>query len=562
MAKTTIFRAKKIVTMNPSNPEATHVAVRDGRILGAGSLEDLTGWGEYDLDDTFQDKVLVPGFVEAHAHVLEGVCAQFPYVGYFDRRAVDGTVNAGLNSRPALIARLKELDAGLADPTAPLVAWGFDPIYFPGERLSARDLDQVSTTRPIFLIHASLHIATVNTAMLRLSGITRDTEAEGVVKGADGEPLGELQEMPAMALASAGLMAVLDAMGSEQAIWDFGASARNVGVTTVADLAGEALTQPKLQATWQKIVNDAAFPARVAQYNIPALPGATADYGQVAASLDELRKSSTPKLRFPGVKLVVDGSIQGFTAVMKEWPGYFNGAPNGLWQIPPEQINAAVLAFHQRGINVHAHCNGDESIEAFVDAVDQCLRQVSWLDHRHTVQHCQLTSAAQYRRMAKLGMCANIFANQLWYWGDQHYELTVGPERANRMEACATARREGLHFALHSDAPVTPLGPLHLMWCAVNRVTPKGRVLGEYEKISAHDALFAVTVDAAYQMHLDAEIGSIECGKWADFTVLDASPLDVAPMAIKDIPVWGTVVGGVKYEAAKGQAGGAPASRK
>jgi predicted amidohydrolase YtcJ len=87
-------------------------------------------------------------------------------------------------------------------------------------------------------------------------------------------------------------------------------------------------------------------------------------------------------------------------------------------------------------------------------------------------------------------------------------------------------------------------------------------VLGEYEKISAYDALFAVTVDAAYQMHLDAELGSIECGKWADFTVLDASPLDVDPMAIKDIPVWGTVVGGVKYEAAKGQAAGAPASRK
>src|SRR3954468_15891268 len=213
MAKTTIFRAKKIVTMNPSNPEATHVAVRDGRILGAGSLEELTGWGEYDLDDTFQDKVLVPGFVEAHAHVLEGVLALFPYIGYFDRRGVDGTVVAALNSSPAMIARLKELDAGLADSTVPLIAWGFDPIYFSGERLSARHLDQVSTTRPIFLIRASLHIATVNTTMLRLSGITRDTEAEGGVRGGDGEPLGELQEVPAMSLASAGLMAVLGAMG-------------------------------------------------------------------------------------------------------------------------------------------------------------------------------------------------------------------------------------------------------------------------------------------------------------------------------------------------------------
>ena len=145
-------------------------------------------------------------------------------------------------------------------------------------------------------------------------------------------------------------------------------------------------------------------------------------------------------------------------------------------------------------------------------------------------------------------MC--IRDSHIWYWGDQHYELTVGPERANRMEPCATAKRVGVPFSLHSDANVTPLGPLHLMWCAVNRTTPSGRVLGEQEKITAYDALWAVTQDAAYQMHLDGELGSIECGKYADFAVLDASPLDVAPMAIKDIAVWGTVVGGVAYEAA------------
>jgi predicted amidohydrolase YtcJ len=117
------------------------------------------------------------------------------------------------------------------------------------------------------------------------------------------------------------------------------------------------------------------------------------------------------------------------------------------------------------------------------------------------------------------------------------------------MEASATAKREGVHFSLHSDANVTPLGQLFTMWCAVNRLTPKGRVLGEFEKISAYDALYAVTLDAAYLMHLDAELGSIETGKWADFTVLGESPLDVEPMTIKDIPVWGTVVGGMKYPA-------------
>lgn len=102
---------------------------------------------------------------------------------------------------------------------------------------------------------------------------------------------------------------------------------------------------------------------------------------------------------------------------------------------------------------------------------------------------------------------------------------------------------------MHSDAPITPLGHLHTMWCAVNRVTPKGRVLGPEERVSVYDALYACTLDAAYQLRLDEEIGSIEVGKWADFTVLEADPFEVEPMELKDIPVWGTVVGGNIFEA-------------
>lgn len=545
----TIFVARKIVTMNPSNPEATHVAVRDGRILGAGSLEEVAGWGQYTLDATFAGKVLVPGLIEAHAHPMEGMMSTFPYVGYFDRPAVDGSTLAGIQTQAGVIARLTEIDAAMEDPAATLVAVGLDPIYFPGPRLSASDLDAVSTTRPIFVFHASAHVATVNTAMLEQSGITSETDVEGVVKNAAGAPNGELQELPAMALAASGVNQLFAALGSEETIWNFGAFARNAGVTAVTDLAGSTLADPASLATWQRIVNDDAFPARVLIYNTAAPPGSTADWGATAAAVKSLQATaSSAKLRFPGVKFVIDGSIQGWTAVMN-WSGYYTGEDQGILLTVPEQFVDWLRPFHQAGINIHTHCNGDATIDLLLDAVEQLIIEHPWLDHRHTIQHSQLTTSAQFRRMAKLGLCANIFANHLWYWGDQHYELTVGPERANRMEACATALREGVSFSLHSDANVTPLGHLHTMWCAVNRVTPRGRVLGEFEKISAYDALHAVTLGAAYQMHLDAELGSIECGKWADFTVLDESPLDVEPMAIRDVPVWGTVIGGVPYEA-------------
>jgi predicted amidohydrolase YtcJ len=151
--------------------------------------------------------------------------------------------------------------------------------------------------------------------------------------------------------------------------------------------------------------------------------------------------------------------------------------------------------------------------------------------------------------MKALGLCVNLFANHHFYWGDQHYATTVGPERAMRMNACATALANGVPLAIHSDAPVTPLGPLFTAWCAVNRLTASGRVQGEHERIGVADALRAITLGAAYTLKLDDEIGSIECGKRADFAVLGDDPLAVAPERLKDVRVWGTVQSGRVFEA-------------
>ncbi len=544
MAETVVYPARSIVTMDPSQPVAEAVAVRDGRVLAVGTMDECARWGDHTVDGSFADRVLVPGMIEAHAHVLEGVFSLLPYAGWFDRRRPDGTTVVGIRTYDDLVVSLRAEAEALSDPDQALVVGGFDPIYFTGEeRLSRRHLDQVSTTRPVFVLHASAHLATVNSAMLVQSDITAATPTPGVHLGADGEPSGELHEMPAIALAASGVAVLLETMGDPEAIRALGRMARNEGVTVVTDLGASGAMNAGSQDLWRSVV-DAEFPTRIHQYHLPAPLGGSGDWEAAAEQVSLLMTENTPHLATRGVKFVLDGSIQGWTAAMG-WPGYFTGTDHGQLLLPPEQLVEAMRPFHQRRINVHTHCNGDLTIDLFIDAVEDLLLEFPWLDHRHTVQHCQLTNAAQYRRMAKLGMCANIFANHLWYWGDQHHDLTVGPERARKMEACATAKREGVRFALHTDANVTPLGHRHSMWCAVNRVTPSGRVLGEHERISAYDALKAVTLDAAYQQHLDHEMGTIECGKLADFAVLGDSPLDVDPMDIRDIPVWGTVVGGV-----------------
>ena len=286
------------------------------------------------------------------------------------------------------------------------------------------------------------------------------------------------------------------------------------GVTTATDLA--APLTPESVAGMLQVTGEPGFPTRI----VALLRQLAQTPRQLIDRALELRGSSTDRLRLGMVKLVADGSIQGFSARLR-WPGYYNGLPNGLWYTAPEQVREILALALRQGVQVHTHTNGDEATDMVLDAIEVALADQPVPDHRFTLQHCQLADAAQFRRIRTLGMCVNLFANHTFYWGDAHYEQTVGPERAERMNACATAIATGVPFAIHSDAPVTPLGPLFTAWCAVNRRTAGGRLLGERQRIDIGEALRAVTLGAAYTLKLDAEIGSIETGKRADFAVLE-----------------------------------------
>lgn len=148
------------------------------------------------------------------------------------------------------------------------------------------------------------------------------------------------------------------------------------------------------------------------------------------------------------------------------------------------------------------------------------------------------------RRACDLGASVNLFSNHIYYWGDAHSSQTVGPAQAARMNAAATAQRLGLPFGIHSDVPVTPMAPLFTAWCAVNRITSSGQVLGPQERLSVPQALHAITLGSAYTLGLEREIGSISVGKSADFAVLEDDPLEVPPERLKDVGVWGTVCHG------------------
>jgi predicted amidohydrolase YtcJ len=442
-----------------------------------------------------------------------------------------------------VIERLQDAQCTLADDAAPLLAWGFDPIFFGSERLTVAQLDRVSAARPIAILHASVHLMNVNSPMLALAGIDEDTDVDGIVKDSNGALTGELQEFAAMfpVYRVIGAKLSLSASDNPDAIRDFGKVAQLAGVTTATDLLNDL--SDKGMRNLAEVTRDARFPIRL----VPAFGPQRSPEGGPQRVHDAMRLN-TDKLRFGPVKFIVDGSIQGFTARLR-WPGYVNGRPNGLWLIPPEQFVDTFLPFHLAGLQLHIHTNGDEATELVLDAIETILNRHPRSDHRHTLQHCQMADRRQLARAARLGMCVNFFSNHLYYWGDAHYAQTMGAERANRMDAAGTAAELGITFGLHSDAPITQLNPLFTAWCAVRRETASGRVLGEAERLSVPDALRAITLGAAYTIGMDHVAGSIECGKFADFAVLHDDPLDVPPERLAQMRVWGTILGGRVFQA-------------
>lgn len=532
-----IYAARNIITMNPSLPQAEYIAVCDGKIMAVGPWQAVEHLSDYELDEAFADKVILPGFVEGHSHALEGVMWDYLYLGYFPRIDPDNRIWPGLTDLDMLAQRLKATAEHLPEGQ-PLIAWGFDPIYFDDARLDRHVLDNAVSDRPVIVFHASLHVMTVNSLMLELSNLAQHGDIEGVALDLQGLPNGELQEMAAM-------HAVFDALGKNlfeqiaipENLRRYARVARNAGVTTVTDLYN-SLTDDMV-STLREVTAENDFPVRL----VPAMAALSWTPEEGISRLQRCMGYNTDKLHFGPVKMMTDGSIQGYTARMK-WPGYHDGHSNGIWNAPPETINEMIQAYHQAGLQLHIHTNGDEAVELVLEYIDQALTMWPRPDHRHTLQHCQVIDHAQLRKVAKSGLCLNMFANHIYYWGDIHQKHTLGYERCQRLEPLASAQRLNIPVAAHSDAPITPLNPLFTAWCAVMRQTASGQQLGAHECISVPQALEMITLGAAYTLHLDHLVGSLEIGKYADMAVLDRDPLLCPAEKLPEIQVLATIVGG------------------
>lgn len=532
-----VFSSKKILTMDDNHPEATHVAVRDGIIVAIGGADCAEGWGDYEIIEDFKNDVLMPGLIEAHAHVSAGGVWRFTYCGHYARVDPEGQEWSGVTTYDGLIERLKKVAAGIP-AGQPVVGWGFDPSFLEGDRLNRHQLDTVSQDHPVVVLHSNFHVLSANSRALSDAKLLQGSNIEGVVMGLDGLAYGELQEFAAMAPVMEHTGVSFKDLSDADALRAYAKTAQNCGVTTVADLLSD-LDDAEVEML-EEVTSDVGFPVRY----VPMMNAMTTAPKVAAQRAISLRARSTDKLFLGGAKLFTDGAIQAFTAMLKE-PGYYKGRDQGIWNMEVSHFKEAVKELNRAGVKTHIHTNGDRASELAIEAYEEALLECPNPDLRHTLEHVQLADKSQFRRMRALGLTVNVFANHLYYFGDVHWSTSIGPDRANRMDACkdAGAVFDGL-FAIHSDAPVTPMAPLFTAWCAVTRQTQSGRILGNTQQISVKEALYAITMGAAYVLKMDDQLGSISIGKRADFVALEQDPMTVDPMALKDIKIKGTVLGG------------------
>jgi len=527
-----VYLGGSVLTMDAAHPRAGGLATEGERIALVGSESEVRAWGEAHgatLVD-LRGGALLPGFIDAHGH--------FPGAGLY------GPV-ADLNAPP--IGAVRNLDdlvrvLGAHAEGVPSGEWiggmGYDDTLLEERRHPTRaDLDRVSTRHPIGIVHVSGHLAVVNSRGLEALGIDADTpDPEGgrIRRGPDGAPDGVLEESAAVPIAARlfdlSPLEALDVVSRASELY------LSAGVTT----AQSGATPAALVSGFIWLSRLGLLPLRVV-----VLPDADAAAEILDGTLD-VAAADPAWVNVGAVKLIADGSIQGYTGYLSRpyhVPPGDDPEYRGYPAMPREKLVAEVTRFHAAGMQVAVHGNGDAAIDDILAAFEAAQRAHPRDDARPIVIHAQMARNDQLDRMRALGAIPSFFSLHTYYWGDRHREIFMGPERAARMSPAHGAAERGLRFTLHADAPVVPMEPLRLVWSAVNRRSRSGAVIGPDERIDPMQALRAVTLDAAYQHYEESEKGSLEVGKLADLVLLDRSPLD-DPEHIDEVEVLATVVGG------------------
>ncbi|MFN7572734.1 MAG: amidohydrolase [Betaproteobacteria bacterium] len=531
-----IWSGGTILTMNDKAMRAEAVAVANGKILAVGTRSEvmkLKGPSTQLVD--LKGQTLVPGFVDAHGHIVVG-----------GLQALSANLLAPPDGKVQDIASLQQTlrdwvqkNAAAVEKTKVIIGFGYDNSQLKELRHPTKEeLDAVSKDIPVLIIHQSSHLATANSAMLKAMGYDSNSKdpAGGVIQRKPGtnEPNGTLEETAFFN----GAPVVLGRVGPEglKAFAREGAKLwARFGYTT----AQEGRATPQVADVMKQVAAEGGF-----ANDVNAYPDVLVDRAYIKANQSA---TFTNRFRIAGAKLTIDGSPQGFTA-WRDRPYYdpvgnYPKGYSGYAAASAEDVMGAVQWAAENGIQVITHSNGERASDLLIAAHRATQARFPQAKAtRPVLIHGQFLREDQLDSYKALGVIPSLFPMHTFYWGDWHLDHTVGPQAGMNISPTGWALKRGMIFSSHHDAPVAFPDSMRVLDATVTRrARGSGRIVGPEQRVDVITALKAMTIWPAYHHFEEKTKGSLEPGKLADFAILSKDPTKVEPTTIADIKVTETV---------------------
>jgi hypothetical protein len=531
-----IWSGGPVLTMNDAAMRAEAVAEAGGRIIAVGRKAEvmkLKGPGTQLTD--LKGRALLPGFVDAHGHVvmggLQALSANLlapPDGEVKDIASLQQTLRAWIAANEAAV---KKIDLA--------IGFGYDSATLAELRHPTREeLDAVSTEIPIVIVHQSGHMGVLNSKALALAGITADTPDPegGKIHRREGskEPAGLIEETAFFPVA----LKMLTRIGPE-GMKTFARAGSALWVRYGYTTAQEGRATAGSVAVLRQVGAEGGLPIDVAVY-----PDVLIDRDFIKANVS---RTYADRVRVAGAKLTIDGSGPAFTA-WRDRPYYapvgnFAKGYAGYPAVTNQQAIDAIDWAYANDVQIITHANAEAASDLLIAASTLArLKHGAGSDRRPVLIHGQFLREDQVESFKRLGILPSLFPMHTFYWGDWHTSKTLGPVDGQNISPTGWVLKRGMKFTTHHDAPVAFPDSMRVLDATVTRVARgSGKVIGPQHRVDVITALKAMTIWPAWQHYEEANKGSIEVGKVADFVILSRDPTKGDPNSIDQIKVSETI---------------------
>lgn len=514
-----IYYNGDFITLENENPEA--IVIENDKILKLGKEKDLINLKDGNTEViNLLGKTMMPAFIDSHSHFFAVA-----------NNLMQASLNDCTNFKQIQDALLKYKNDNSVEDGKWIFANGYDHNNLEeGHHISKKEIDDILPNNPVVIKHQSGHSGVLNSMGLEMLGITKDTPSPegGKIEKENGEITGYLEENAFINYLKKIPMPTIDELlkGVRNAQEEYA----SYGIAT----AQEGYMTKELVAVYKEIMKRNELFLDIVAFIEPEI------LDLVENDFEENIKKYKNNLKIGGIKIFLDGSPQSRTAWMRtpyiDDENYFGyGTMNDI------DVQKVVKEAYNNNLQILAHCNGDRAAEQYINSLQSIGEKAKKI--RPVLIHGQLLGVDQLEMIKKLGVIPSFFVAHTYYWGDVHIK-NFGKVRASKISPAGSSKAKDILFTFHQDAPVIKPNMFETIWCAVNRITKSGEILGNDEKIDALDAIKAVTINAAYQYFEEDKKGSIKEGKLADLIILDKNPLKVDKQDLRNVKILETIKNG------------------